>query len=111
MRIVTSQLTAIVLMLVCGSCAAQDASSAENDKNVGPTVHLEAHKGQTEFRIDDPVVVDLVFTSRTPGYVVNTNPFRILPIPEIVEVMPDGGWVRTHIAIQGEGLDGSALAT
>jgi hypothetical protein len=71
---------------------------------------LEAHDGQTEFKIGDPVTVDLVFTSRAPGYVVNTDTTPYLPVPDLVELAPEEGWLRSHRSFRGMGQNGSALA-
>jgi len=83
---------------------------AEADTNSGATVRLEAHNGQTHFKIGDPVILDLVFTSRTPGYVVNIDTTPYPSVSDLVELAPEDGWVRSHVSFRGNSLNGNALA-
>ena len=78
-------------------------------ENSGAAVRLEAHDRQTLFKIGDPVILDLVFTSRTPGYVVNIDTTPYLPVSDLVELEPQNGWVRSHSSFRGNGPNGSAL--
>src|SRR5436305_4544883 len=75
------------------------------------TVCLESHQGQTRFTTADRVIVDLVFSSTKPGFVVNTdaNPFQ--SFRDAVDLAPDGGWVRSHAALFGQGVNGNALVS
>jgi hypothetical protein len=95
--------------LSCQWCAAQDAAVGTVRANSGLTVRLEAHNGQTQFKVGDPITVDLVFTSATAGYSVDTNENPYLPSGDIVYVSPDGGWVRSQQSQSGKSLDGNAL--
>jgi hypothetical protein len=103
-----SQLAILALGLACGSGAAQN-STPVGDENSGAVVRLEAHNGQTQFKIGDPVTLDLVFTSGSPGYVVNTDTTPYLPVSDLVELAPEDGWVRSHSSFRGLGQNGSAL--
>jgi hypothetical protein len=94
-----------------GSGAAQNSRPAATDEDSGAAVRLETHNGQTRFKLGDRVMVDLVFTSRTPGYVVNTDAYPYRPVSDLAEVVPAEGWVRTYRTFRGQGQDGSALAT
>ena len=64
----------------------------------GATVRLEAHNGQTQFRLGDPVIVDLVFTGGSASDAVMTSPTWFLPGPDAVALQPLDGWLRTHDA-------------
>ena len=72
-------------------------------------MRLEPHASKTQFKIGDPVIVDLIFTSSSPGYVVNTDPRTYLPTSDVAEIEPENGWVRTHRAYSGLGLNGNQL--
>jgi len=106
----TSPLVILALSLAWGSGAAQNSTPVEVAQTSGATVRLESHNGQTHFKIGDPVVLDLVFTGRSPGYVVNTNTTSYLPVSDLVELAPESGWVRSHSSFRGQGLNGNALA-
>jgi hypothetical protein len=106
----TSQLAILALGLVVGSGAAQNARTNATNEDSATSVHLEPHQGITQFKLGDPVMLDLVFSSREPGYVVNTDPNPYRPVPDIVDVAPSGGWVRTHKTLLGQGQDLSMLA-
>jgi len=111
MRRFLSMLVLSVRALACGWSAAQDAAVATAPATSSLTVRLEAHNGQTQFKIDDPITVDLVFTSAAAGYSVDTdvNPYQ--PSGDIVYVSPDGGWVRSHQSLLGKSLNGNTLVT
>jgi hypothetical protein len=81
------------------------------DKAGEAAVHLEAHGGRTQFKIGDPVILDLVFTSKSSGYIVKTDNSPYLPISDGVNIAPDRGWVRTHASLRGQGLNGNAIST
>ena len=110
MRSHTSLLAILVLGLACGTVSGQDPMPVETHKNSDTTVRLEAHNGQTHFKIGDPVILDLVFNSRTPGYVVNTDTTPYPPVSDLVELAPGDGWVRSHVSFRGNSLNGNALA-
>src|ERR1700684_2574285 len=88
--------------LACQWCAAQDAAVGTALANSGLTVRLEAHNGQTQFKVGDPITVDLVFTSATAGYSVDTDSNAYQPSGDIVYVSPDGGWVRSQQSQSGK---------
>jgi hypothetical protein len=83
--------------------------SVETDKNSDTTVRLEAHHAQTHFKIGDPIILDLVFSSRSPGYVVNTDTTSYQPVSDLVELAPKDGWVRSHASFRGQSQNGNAL--
>lgn len=99
----------LALGLVWGSSAAQNSAPVGTRENSGAAVRLEAHDGQTRFKIGDPVTLDLVFTSRSPEYVVNTDTTPYLPVSDLVELVPEEGWVRSHSSFRGLGQNGSTL--
>ncbi len=101
MRVHRSQLALLVVGLVCRLGFAQTSQLTG-----GAEARLEAHKGQTSFKIGDPIVLDLVFTAKSPGYVVDTNPRTYLPTSDEVNSEPTVGWVRTHSVFRGEGSIG-----
>ena len=103
-------LAILVVGLSWGSGTAQNPIPVEADTNSGAAVRLEVHNGQTHFKIGDPVILDLVFTSRTPGYVVNTDTTPYPSVSDLVELAPEDGWVRSHISFRGNSLNGNALA-
>ena len=109
MRSHTSQMAILALGLAWGASAAQDSTPVGRDENSGAAVRLEAHHGQTHFKIGDPVTLDLVFTSRSPEYVVNTDTTPYLPVSDLVELAPEDGWVRSHSSFRGLGQNGSTL--
>lgn len=81
----------------------------ETDKNSDTTVRLEAHNAQTHFKIGDPIILDLVFSSRSPGYVVSTDTTSYQPVSDLVELAPEDGWVRSHASFRGQSQNGNAL--
>jgi hypothetical protein len=95
--------------LACGWCAAQDAAAGTASNTPGLVVRLEAHNGQTQFKIGDPITVDLVFTSAAAGYSVDIDANLYQPSADIVYVSPDGGWVRSSQSLSGKSLNGNAL--
>jgi hypothetical protein len=55
-------------------------------------VRLEPENGKTQFALNEEIRLDLVFTSRTPGFDVNTTDYGDLS--EDVNVTPADGWFR-----------------
>ncbi len=103
-------LAILALGFAWGSGTAQNSTPLKVDTNSDATVRLEAHNGQTHFKIGDPVTLDLVFTSRSPGYVVNTDTTPYPPVSDLVELAPEDGWVRSHVSFRGNSQNGNALA-
>ena len=104
------QLAWLALGISCGSCLSQTPDGAHAAAGEG-AVHLEPHTGRTTFRIGEPVILDLVFASRSSGYVVNTDDKPHLPASDQVDIAPDGGWVRTHVTFRGQAINGNAITT
>jgi hypothetical protein len=85
------------------------AQTSTADEGSPGTVRLEAHDGKTEFAIDEPIYMDLVFKGHAAGYSVETGSNPAQPIGDTIYVSPDGGWVRTHQSLLGKSIDGNAL--
>jgi hypothetical protein len=96
-------------MLVCGACAAQSKDGSGTSGGDYAAVYLEPHAGQTQFKIGDPVVMDLVFAGKAAQYVVKTESGPYLPPVDEVDVAPAGGWVRTRAIARGLPLNLNAL--
>jgi hypothetical protein len=107
LRSLASQLAILVLSLAWA--AGQNSAPVGTHKNSGAAVRLEAHDGKTHFKIGDPVALDLVFTSRSPEYIVNTDTSPYLPASDLVELAPEDGWVRSHSSFRGLSQNGSTL--
>jgi hypothetical protein len=100
----------LALSISCGLCLSQTPNGAHSAAGEA-AVHLEPHAGRTIFRIGEPVILDLVFASRSPGYVVKTDDNPHLPASDQVDIAPDGGWVRTQASFRGQALNGNAITT
>lgn len=104
-----SRLALVVLALAWATGNAQSsASSKSDDSKPDVTVRLEAHDGQTRFKIGERVLVDLVFTSLTNAYTVETDDNPYLSVRDLINIVPDGGWFRSHVALLGQPLNGNA---
>jgi hypothetical protein len=78
----------------CGKCIAQQAPvSAGADANAAD-VRLESENGRTQFKLGEPMKLELVFTSSTKGFFVNTTNYG--DMAEAVNVTPADGWFRAH---------------
>ncbi len=97
----------LALGISCGLCLGQ---TPKGDGSAGgdAVVRLEPHDGRTQFKIGNPVVLDLVFTSRSRGYVVKTDDSPYRPLPDHIDIAPSGGWVRTHASFRGQPLTNAA---
>lgn len=104
------QVSCLALGISCGFCFGQTPDRVDSAGG-GAAVHLEPHEGRTSFRIGDPVILDLVFASRSPGYIVTTDNNPNQPASDEIDIAPDGGWVRTHSSFRGQGLNGNAVTT
>jgi hypothetical protein len=111
LRIHASQFALLALGLVFRPGITQTPHPIATAENLGAEVRLETHNGQANFKIGDPVVLDLIFTAKSPGYVVDTDPRPYLPTSDQVDIEPKVGWVQTHSIFRGNGLNGSELAT
>lgn len=109
LRKLTSALAILAIALASEPSAGQTPAPAEAAQSPDPMVRLEAHNGQTHFKIGDPVVLDMVFSSRLPGQIVDTETTPYLPQPDLVELLPQIGWTRSHSNFPGRSLNVSAL--
>jgi hypothetical protein len=100
----------VALAVVCATGEAPSLAQAGSGSDYA-AVHLEPHAGKTQFKLGDPVIVDLVFSGRSPHFVVKTESGPYVPPIDEVDVASEGGWVRTHGTVRGLGLDLSALKT
>jgi hypothetical protein len=64
---------------------------------------LEPHGKQTQFKLGDPITLDLVFTAKSPGYAVSMDGNRFNAPQDLVNVTPADGWFRS----QGDKFGGS----
>lgn len=60
----------------------------------GAEIRLEAKDGRTQFMLDDPITLELIFTARVPGFSVNTSGYG--DMSEQVNITPADGWFRSH---------------
>jgi hypothetical protein len=64
MRLRLAGLAILALGIVCPPGAAQHPSSTMEADDYGAEVRVETHDGRTQFSLDEPITLDLVFTSR-----------------------------------------------
>ena len=94
MRSLSWYLVMFALGVSCGKCIAQQAPiSAGADVNAAD-VRLESENGRTQFKLGEPIKLELVFSSRTKGFFVNTTDYG--DMSEEVNVTPADGWFRAH---------------
>jgi hypothetical protein len=60
----------------------------------GAEVRLEAKGGRTQFTLDDPITLELIFAARVPGFTVNTTGYG--DMSEQVNITPADGWLRAR---------------
>jgi hypothetical protein len=73
-------------------CIAQETPPATHVEGVD--VRLETKDGRTQFKLDEPIWLELVFTSQTPGFEVNSTIYN--DMSEQVNITPAEGWFRSH---------------
>lgn len=100
-------LVALALAWVPGETQMSASPPSDNSKP-DVTVRLEPHDGQTHFKIGDRMLVDLVFASATNAYRLETDDNPYLSVRDVINVVPDGGWFRSHAALLGQGENGNA---
>jgi hypothetical protein len=61
----------------------------------GVTVRLEPHEQQTQFKLGDPITLDLVITAKSSGYAVSMEGNRSNAPQDLVNVTPTDGWLRS----------------
>jgi hypothetical protein len=87
-------LLALTLGVLCGRCAAQDSPVPAHADAAGAEVRLESENGRTQFKLGEPIKLELVFTSRIKGLFVNDTDYG--DMAELVNVTPANGWFRAH---------------
>lgn len=75
--------------------AQQPAPNLPGDVS-GATVHLEPHEKQTQFKLGDPITLDLVIVAKSPGYAVFMDGNRFNAPQDLVNVAPVDGWLRSE---------------
>ena len=96
--------------LLGGSGTAQNPMPAEADTNSGATVRLEAHNGQTHFKIGDPVILDLVFTGQHARVCCQYRYDSIPSVSDLVELAPEERMGAFPRQLSRKSLNGNALA-
>jgi hypothetical protein len=92
MRVLSRSLAVFALGVACRLCLAQEVSTSAPAVATGTEVRLETHDGRTQFTLDEPIQLDLIFTSREPGYAVNNIDYG--DVADVVSVTPAEGWFR-----------------
>jgi hypothetical protein len=59
------------------------------------SVRLEPHEQRTEFKLGDPITVDLVFTAKSNGYAVLMDANQFNAPQDLVNITPTVGWFRS----------------
>lgn len=80
------------------SLQSERLSSAETS---GVQVRLEPHGNKIQFKLGDPISVDLVFTAKSPGYAVFMDSNAFNAPQDLVNVTPANGWLRFQGAQSG----------
>jgi hypothetical protein len=78
--------------LSCPPGLAQQPGPSSPADNSGVTVRLEPHEEQTHFELGDRIILDLVFTAKSPGYAVFTGTNEFNAPEDLVNVTPTDGW-------------------
>ncbi len=87
--------------LSCRPGSAQQPTAILPTDNSGVTVRLEPHENQTQLRLGDPITLDLVFTTQSPGYAITTDTNRFNAPQDLVNVTPSDGWFYSQGAQPG----------
>lgn len=80
----------------CGPVLAQSPAPILPTDGSGATVRLEPHEKQTQFKLGDPITLDLVVTAKSPGYAVSMDGNRFNAPQDLVNVTPADGWFRSE---------------
>ena len=85
---------AFALGALCGTCVAQEPLASPRADESGIEVRLESENGRTQFKLGEPIKLELVFSSRVAGVSVNATNYG--DMAEEVNVTPADGWFRAH---------------
>ncbi len=94
MRGLSKWLVMFALGVLSGRCVAQETAVSARADEAGAEVRLESENGRTQFKLGEPIKLELVFTSRTKGLSVNVTNYG--DMAEVVNVTPADGWFRAH---------------
>jgi hypothetical protein len=94
-HILSSMFSVAAIALSSGAGLTQDSAPVRRADSSGATVRLEAHEPQTQFKLGDPIVVDLVFTAESTGYAVLMDGNRFNAPQDEVNIAPTQGWFRS----------------
>ena len=72
--------------LSCRPELAQQSGPISPADSSSATVRLEPHGKQTQFKLGDPITLDLVFTAKCPGYAVSMDGNRFNAPQDLVNV-------------------------
>src|ERR1700733_8247262 len=95
MHFLTSSIAVSAVVLSCRPGLAQELAPVAPADGSCATVRLESHEQQTEFKVGDPITVDLVFTAKSNGYAVLMDDNRFNAPQDLVNVTPTVGWFRS----------------
>ena len=85
-------LAALALGIAGKPCLAQETTAVSHVDGV--EVRLETADGRTQFKLDEPIRLELVFAGHTTGFAVNTTLYG--DMSEQVNITPAEGWFRSH---------------
>jgi hypothetical protein len=105
LRFLVSLIAVSAMGLSCRPGLAQSPAPILPTDNSGATVRLELHEKQTQFKLGDPITLDLVVTARSPGYAVVMDGNRFNSPQDLVNVTPTDGWFRSEGDRDGGSLE------
>jgi hypothetical protein len=105
LRFLVSLIAVSAMGLSCRPGLAQSPAPILPTDNSGATVRLELHEKQTQFKLGDPITLDLVVTARSPGYAVVMDGNRFNSPQDLVNVTPTDGWFRSEGNRDGGSLE------
>ena len=94
MRASSRWFAVLVLGVLCSPATAQQPPAGNQADDPGAEVRLQVHDGRTQFRLDEPIKLELVFIRYESGYTVNSIDYG--DIYDAVNVTPAEGWFRSH---------------
>ena len=92
MKTILNMLTVIALLVVIALGIAGAQQPAVVNHVDGVEVRLEPKDGRAQFKLDEPITLELVFVAHTTGFAVNTVVYP--DMSEQVDITPAEGWFR-----------------